>query len=404
MEELPKAENKSKKLNIKLAEIASLLIWLYFCVKMFVIDFDVLFIQKYIPGLNWAINYKFFILIATLLIIWLFLKNALFFKFVFFVFIYPFYLLCWRLPKLLFKSKNWIGVFAALEFLISFFKRFKFNFIMFVLIAFSILFILSTNSKYTIVPAMVVIFLYLVFYFIIRFKYAFHPFNAITIQSESMTKMWSFLSSRFGNIEIEAEKTNDNNKSNTNEPNWMNLQFILIMNHICYFLTSKLRKFKRSKIAVAYSMLGIFSTIIITVLAFGFINYGLYKIIPASFYNPNLNSLIYFFYYSFNTLFSNNINDFYPLSDLARLINCAEILFGFIIFVILVFILTTILRERHTEQIDDVITIVHSQATEIEKFIELEFKLTPIDALKEIEKIKGAMLKVIYYFIDNIEK
>lgn len=404
MNNIQKLETKSKKFNLKLAELSSLIIWLYFSIKFLFIDFDVLFIQNYMPGFYWLIKYKFFVLIIIILILWMILKSEYLLKFIGFLAIYPFFLFFWRIPKLLLKTKNWIGVFAALEIIIAFFKRIKYNFILFVFVSISVLLILTTNSLFTLIPSILILFIYLILYFWGRFKYAFHPFSTITIQSEIMEKMWSNISDKFRYVEIEDSNEQKGETEKSADPQWAtNLQFVLIINKICYFLIAKLKSFKRSKVAVAYSLLSIIGTVFITIIIFSFLNFALYKISPSSFSNPAFGKFVYFIYYSFNTIFTNSINDFYPVSNIARLLNSMEIFFGFIILVILTFILTTILRERHNEQIDGVIVAVDSQASKIEKFIKSEYKLTPIQALKEIEKIKGSMLKVIYYFVNNIE-
>lgn len=404
MSNIQESEIKSKKFNLKLAELSSLIFWMYFTIKLIFIDFDVLFIQKYMPGFNWLIKYKFFVLIVSILILWLILKSEYLLKFIGFLVIYPFFLFFWRIPKLLLRTRNWIGVFAALEIIISFFKRIKYNFILFVFVSISALLILTTDNSFTLIPSILILFIYLIVYFIGRFKYAFHPFSTITLQSDALGKIWSNMSDRFKYVEIEESNEQEDETESDSDPGWaINLQFVLIIDKICYFLISKLKRFKRSKVAIAYSLLSIIGTVFITIIIFSFINFALFKISPSSFSNSSFSKFIYFIYYSFNTIFTNSINDFYPVGDVARLVNSMEIFFGFIILVILFFILTTIFQEKHNEQIDGVIVAVDSQATEIEKFIKAEYKLTPIQALKEIEKIKGSMLKVIYYFLNNIE-
>lgn len=405
MSEIQRHKPKSKKFNAKLAELIAILTWLYFTIKFLFIDFDVFLIQRYLPEMNWIIKYKFFVFIVIVLILWILLKGEYLLKLIGYILGYPVFLLFWRIPKLLFRTKNWIGIFAALEIIISLFKKIKFNFVVFTCVAISCLLILVTSSPYTLIPSTIFLFGYLIIYFISRFKYAFHPFSTLTVQSDALTKIWINIQDKFRFREVDSnEKKEENTDKKGRDPQWaMNLQFVLIINKICYFLMSKLRNFKRSKIAVLYSILSIVGSVFITIIVFSFINFAIYKLSPSSFSNPNLGRFVYFLYYSFNTIFTNSINDFYPTGDIARLINCIEIFFGFIILVILFFLLTTILKEKHNEQIDGVISAVDSQATMIERFIEDEYKLSPIQALKEIEKVKGSMLKIIYYFINSIE-
>ena len=92
--------------------------------------------------------------------------------------------------------------------------------------------------------------MYLIMYFVIRFKYAFNPFNALTVHSDALTKLWTVTQNQ-SNLpkngeNSESEYSYDKNINNTK---WATqLQFVLIENKICYFLISKLQKFKRSNI------------------------------------------------------------------------------------------------------------------------------------------------------------
>jgi len=402
MKKIPKQKSISNKFYIKSAEIISIFFWTYIITKFFVIDFDVIIIYKYFPKLNWLIKYKFFVLLVIICFFVIFFKGTNLLKYFAFILIYPFFLLFWRIPKLLLRTKNWICVFAALEIIISFFKRLKFNFAIFTFVIISALLILTTSSSYTLIPAITILFLFLINYFINRFKYAFNPFRNLTIQSETLAKIWNAMQEKFS-----LPKTEENiieTKYLIENPQYVNnLQIILIINKMCYFLISKLRNFKHSKVSVFYSIFNIIISVIVTIIIFGFINFALYKLNPDSFYNPNLDSFISFLYYSLNTIFTNGIHDFYPTGNIARLFNSIEIVFGFLILMILYFLLTTIFRERHNEQIDNAIITMKSQAAAIEKFMEKEYKLTPNQALDEIEKIKGSMLKIIYYFTQNIK-
>lgn len=402
MEEIQEQKSTSTKFNIKSAEIMSIFFWSYLIIKLFVIDFDVIIINKYFPKLNWIITYKFFALLAIIAFLIFFLKGRWLLKYLAFFLIYPFFLIFWRIPKLLLRTKNWIGVFAALEIIISIFKRFRYNFIIFTFFTIAALLILTTSSKYTLIPSITVLFLYLIIYFIGRFKYAFDPFRNLTIQSETVAKISNSMLEKI--ILPKTEENKSKTKSLINDPQYVNnLQFILIIDKMCYFLISKLRNFKRSKVSIFYSLFNILTSMIITIILFGFINFALFKIDPNSFKNPNLNNFIHFIYYSLNTIFTNSIHDFYPVGNIARLFSSIEIFFGFLIIVILFFLLTTIFREKHNEQIDNAIITMKSQATSIEKFMVNKYKLTPNQALEEIEKIKGSMLKIIYYFTQNIQ-
>ena len=70
---------------------------------------------------------------------------------------------------------------------------------------------------------------------------------------------------------------------------------------------------------------------------------------------------------------------------------------------ILVYLFFTIIKEKHKQEIVSSIVAIERQGTELEDIINEEYHLTVDQAIKEVEKIKGSMLKVIYYFMSNID-
>jgi hypothetical protein len=95
--------------------------------------------------------------------------------------------------------------------------------------------------------------------------------------------------------------------------------------------------------------------------------------------------------------------DFYPVGSFARFMNSVEIFFGFLILAILFFLITNVVRERHTEELDQMIVLAKARGGELDKLILSEFDLTVEEALQEVEKIKGSLLKLIYYLASQID-
>src|SRR5207249_10094724 len=69
-------------------EIVAGFFWLYVLVKLFVFDIDVFLIAEYVPRYAWLLNYKFFILIGLIAVVWLITKNK-------HVAVWTFYILCY---------------------------------------------------------------------------------------------------------------------------------------------------------------------------------------------------------------------------------------------------------------------------------------------------------------------
>ena len=149
---------KKSRLLPFVRETLAILFWLYIITKSFIFDFDIFLIEKLSPNYIWLINYKFFILICVLAIIFLFSKNKHILVWSLFVFFYPIILLFWKIPFFLFKKKSWNLVFAIIDLIISFFKSFKTTFITIAFFLVSIAIIFGSSNKILLWISLIVLF------------------------------------------------------------------------------------------------------------------------------------------------------------------------------------------------------------------------------------------------------
>jgi hypothetical protein len=75
-----------------------------------------------------------------------------------------------------------------------------------------------------------------------------------------------------------------------------------------------------------------------------------------------------------------------------------EIIFGFLIVVILFFVYTNVRGDRVKTEIDTLISSLDRQGSDLETFVNQEFSMDINQAISEIEKLPGNFIKVIYYF------
>lgn len=385
------------------AEIFSLIFWIFLIFKIFVYDIDNYIIHTHLPTFSWILNFKLFILIGFLALFWLLLKSKKFFALILFILIYPFFFIFWRVPKFLFKTKNWLGVYAVIGVSVAFLKSIKLNFVVFTLVLFSGLLIMVTNSKYTLIPSIIILFLFLILHFGRRFSYGFKKFDVLSKYANSVMKFYQKVQNTIKDAEVQQATEKDATEEGKKASEEFNrLQWLLIFNKGCHFMTSKLRYLQKSGIIFLSYSIKLFYSFFLVIFIFAFQYFALYKIDPNSFSGHPKGKLIYFFYYSFNTLFTNSVADFHPESSFAKLFSTVEIFFGLLILVILFFLLFTIVREKHKTEIDESILALERQGSELEKIVDTEYQMTIQQALDEVEKMKGSMLKIIYYFMSNI--
>lgn len=401
-------KNKEKKNKGKLLlrismEGLAIVFWLYSIIKLFVYDIDIFLINSLLPSASWIIKNKFFIILGLIALIWLFTKNRTILKWFLYIIFYPFILLFWEIPKLFIARKSWIGAFALIGITLSFFKSIKFNVISAALFLIPI-FLISAFSQQSILWISIVLLLIFICTMYFRsFYFAFRPSLLFQIQAQVISKFWENQKKslqpddEIKNVPIEKMHPYQLQKWSNN------LQLAIIYNRTCYFLMAKLRNFQRSRINVLYYVFTFLLLVALTITVFSLTNYALYKINVSNFKVSFIPNLFYFFYYSVNTLFTNGITDFYPVTVASRFLNTLEVIFAFLLLVILFFLVTTIQGSRHTEEVDAVVNALRMQGKTLEGFIESEYQISIAQAIKELERIKAGLIKVIYFLSSNID-
>lgn len=391
--------SNKNKVSAIFRDIFSAFIWLYCIVKLFIYDADVYFFHKYLPNQQWLIDFKFIVLLVLVTIYWLTVGNKHFYKSFFFLLVFPLYLIFWRIGKLVFK--NWFTALAVISYVSSFFSSIKFNFMTFTLFIGASTLILSSSNNFLISLGICLLFIFLFLQFGRRVYFAFIPSKALVFPRQGYARIVNLminqysLSDEIKNTEVQKLNVEQQNKRIAN------LQFLIIINRVTSFIAIKLREFQESKLMLLYFIFGLLFTLCSTVILFAFVNYGVQKIDPMAFNVQQPKSVLFFLYYSFNTILTNGIADFYPLSSFARLLSALELLFGFFIVVILFFMYTNIKNDKAKEEMDNVVNSLNTQSEEIEKYISQEYSTGIEEAIIELEKIPGSFIKIIYYFTNK---
>ena len=403
-----KQKGKSKTTSNNISQIVKIVIaiffWIFIVTKLFIYDIDSFIIKEYFPNTQWVINYKFFILIGLIMTLWLFTKKYKIIEWFLFIVFYPFILFFWQIPVLIFKSKSWnIGI-SVVNTIISLFSSFKYIFFIFTcsMITFCILF--NFNNPTLIHSLILILLLLLILIY-------FHRFSTIFMPS-SMYKMHhlfvNFLIKNTDKIISIDDEINNLSVAEMNTAQlqkWTsNLQFSIILNRSCYFLSSKLYEYQKSNLNIIFYILNLFVLLIITVFFFAGINSALFRIHPDSFtvmHSPNFFSFIY---YSFSTIFFNTIPEIIASSGEAHLIRMIEIIFSFFLISIFTVLLFNINSKKHSDELGKIIRELNKQGDQMESRINLTYKLSIENAITELERLKGGLIKIIYFLSENLGK
>jgi len=387
-------DKKQKKI---LREVLAPVIWIYVVLKV-IIDFDAWLIYEHFPSFSWVIYYRPFFLLGIVAILYLKLGKSKFWKLVGFCMAYPFILILWRIPKALLKDKSWIGIFACLDIVAGFCKNFKWNLIMLAAVAPSFILVFTTNSKASLSLAISVLFIFLCTHFFGIFKFSLQPTSFSEEKVRNLNEKGAEQMKKHFNTQ-DIKKFDENNKVNSS---WLGkLELLVISSNCLYFLKQRLRNFQKSSFFVMYPLSHLIYTFFVTVIVFAVNNFALYKADYKQFVISSKASLGEFFYYSFNSIFFNGIREISPAATIAKIFNCMEMFFAFLIGVILITLLITIRREKDSKEIENAIILIEKQTTYAEELLLKEFSVTPEQAVEELVKMQSSTLKLINFFISQ---
>ena len=172
---------------------------------------------------------------------------------------------------------------------------------------------------------------------------------------------------------------------------------LLVLNQAVRSIAEKLKTFHESRILIVYSILKLAYTFIATIIIFGFVYFSLNRINPGSFSLGESASLFLFLYYSFSTSLTMGVSDISAITPLARILTVFELLFSILLGVILVFIFTTIIREKYEEELKELITQLEMESTKLGSLLIDEFNVSLEDIEIEVKEKEPNLLKFLDY-------
>ena len=309
-------------------EVVAVLFWIYVLTKLFVFDIDIFLVNKFFPEYAFLLNFKFFILIGTIAVIWLITKNKYILSWLLYIFFYPAIILFWKIPVFVFKQKSWLFAFALINALISFFKSIKYNFIIAALFLVSAAVIFSFSSEKLLWPVILIIFVILTIVYFQKFISIFRPSSIFQVH----IKIFSAIR-KHGIASFSLDESIKNLPVESLDPKQLekrtaNLQISVLFNRICLFAVKKLRDYQNSRLNIVSYVFTILLLIVLTIFSFAIINLGLFKINHEFFSFSTIPSFFTFFYYSFNNLLFNSIQEITPVMSISQSVSMIESFFS----------------------------------------------------------------------------
>jgi len=351
-------------------EVVALFVWGLAFTLLFV--FDVArYLATRLPGLDWALRFRFLVLLGIIAGLWLLLGNRRFMLFVGYVIAYPFVVAFWLLPRVLFR--NWAVVVAFSPAVHSILTTFRSSFVLFSAALISSFVICLAPSPSVVITCMVFLGFYLVVHFFRRFRVAFLPSTVFADVSGAIRNTWN----RVKDFEMTKRPEGLDLKSDEYKQKFgQNLLMMYVMTTGLYVLGERLREVINSRKLDLYFLGSLVYTFFLTSLVFALEYLGLERVAPGSFIGVPEPRFFQFLGLSFSTLMTSDISPLKAASGLAQAGAYIELFGSLLIIVLLAFVVLTSIRERYKQDLDGVVNELGAASQSIGGFLEANYDLT----------------------------
>ncbi|MGD0510439.1 MAG: hypothetical protein ABSA33_01230 [Candidatus Micrarchaeaceae archaeon] len=397
----PNEEKKSGIWFRYLAHPVAILFWLYAITQVFVYDLDS-FLRSRFPLIVWIVKFKFPFILGIIALVWSFTKSTEILLWFLYIVLYPLILLVWTVPRFIWKQRSWNLTFAYVNTILSTTKSLKYSAITFALIIIETLLVIKSSSPPILWLAVGLSLVTVATAFVHRFTLIFKP--SLLYQAHSKITAGIL---RFGKKTFAVEKslkelpadTRMQTMTESQRTTWAgNLQFAIILNRGCKFISRKIEDYQRSRLSTVFYALNFIMLMAVSILMFSVINFGIYKIDPGNFNVTTKPNFFIFFFYSANTIWGHGISEVVAASTLSRVFFLAELFITFLLVVILITLWTSVRNEREADEIRQTISSIRKQGDEMALFIRDEYGFSVDDAIACLVALNMAgLIKVIEY-------
>lgn len=386
-----------------LRHLSAITIWTYVFAQLFVFDFDS-WLTRNLPGwLGWVVTYKLVVFLFLAAIVLNFVPRRRFWSWTIYILLYP----VTRLAVLIFafvvalgwvvvKLKSWTLLFAILNVTISFFRSFKFNFLLYVIAMIGVLVALLSQTPNNLVSAAALLAAVIIALVTRRLISVFRPSPIFDAYVGVMAWIMDYCRRKL----IKPSNATGVDPAQFTlaefEKRYGDLSTAILLSELCGFLESKFRQYRQSGVAIATYLISLAVLFLIVVVLLGAANYSLYRSDSSAFSANSGHGLFMFIYYAFGAVTGQRISEIYPISTGARWLSILATALSWIFFAgALLSLVLTIKRDQDDVGIERAITRLQQERVRMNQFVEDGFSLKLDQAIFVLENLKGGLSKFI---------
>ncbi len=338
-----KAVTKPSRVFKLTREVAAAAIWIYALVKMFVLDIDVAVLDRWSPRARGILNYKAFIIVGTLALLWIVMRRR-FLPSVGYVISYPLRVLFWYLPRVAFKRWTLLVVFAPAIY--EGCRAFKRTFILYTVAAIAALLTLTTTRAWLLIPSVIILHTFIGTHLwrALRRGYTANLFDDLT-KLAGYVRTWIDHGFLDGTAEAQQNLQRTPTAPNATAPKQEPSPTLLYgARHGAEYIADKTLEFAKSRKFDGALVASWCHTVVLTTMTYAFIYSGLYGLNPATFTVMHTAAFWRFVLLSLHVLRIGVIDSgLHPVGGTAVVSASSEMVAGILVIIILGF---TVFRAR----------------------------------------------------------
>lgn len=352
-----------------LSEALAIGTWSVAFLQLFVFDF-IGYVTTFLEIPPSFSTYRALFILGILIALWAVLGNQWFIRFFGYIFAYPFVILLWHFPQVFFR--NWPLFVAFSPAIHSIITSFRSIFIIYGSGLIATFVVLFAPQYWAIEIGMVLLILVLITHFIRQMKTAFATKTVFSTTADAVAAMWE--KAKTSNLFIppkDVDPSTDEGK--------IKFGTSLISSYAVTaglgMVANKIREIADSRRLDFYLIISWSITVVLTVLIYALLYFGLDRIEPGSF-STEQSSFWDFIGYSICVLTTSSLSTITPLTKFAKILSFTE-LFGTVsVLILMVFLILTSLRDKYRSDLARIAKELTETSRDFETLLVKNYDLT----------------------------
>ena len=385
-----------RKRVIRVLDTIGALIWIAAVVKLFVGDLDRMLVASFVPELTWILDMRWLVvLLVVALVLILFRARSLGIAFAYVAF-FPVVVLAWKIPKLLVKRRSALLLSTLAGLATGFMARARFFIIAIAIASLSGSLITTGESDVIVGIGMVAMLATLLWWLTVTSIDLLHSSAFIRAQERAIEWLFSFHAVEMAvtpeqpdQLELKRWTVGDAKKFRDTAGN------AILARRALLFWAGAVGQYRRGPAAILLNGALVLFLLVLVVISFAFINYGVWAIDPSQFKYEAAPEAWTFVYYSITAISFSEISALSPVSGLAVAVKLANGVIGGVGVISIIGSNLLGVRAARADSPSAPASYLREKARELENLSTLQFQMSLEDLQARLLATGWSLLGVV---------